>query len=158
MIEQVTRWGYLEPGMYLRAGDGSTWRVDGKRRGANDGWELRIRNQAGQTSDVERGFDDDVTLLVPTHEEAESLIAAMLPVSGVRRKIVRMEEIATNPDSKWVRAALAAHLHNLHHVSISPTAHAENKSIADLVESHNLSHARPEPDWIAHVHVPSGDL
>ena len=159
MIGHPTTWVMLEPGMYLQAADATIWRVDAKSYNVQLGaWVLRITDAAGNWADVGRPADAPVTVMVPTIDEAEMVVAQALPVAGVLRRVIRMEHIATHPDGKWVRAHLASHLLNLHHLSISATAHAENTDLAGLLEAHALAHARPEPDWIPHIHVNEWEL
>lgn len=161
MIASPASWFYVDVGTYVRSADGAAWRVDGKTRrpGAPDGvWDFALTNASGQRHIASMELDAAVDILVPTMSEAEALIAARLPVSGVRRMVVALEELRTYPDSKWVRAAIAAHLLDLHGVSVSPTAHAENKDIADMLVAHAASHARPETVLVPHVHVPYSQL
>ena len=154
MTPERAHWGALEPRMYLQAADGSIWRVDGKRRDVGDaGWTLLITNAAGQSVEVMRGYEDPVTVMVPTMEEAENLLLAALPVNGISRRVLPVEQIRTHPDTKLVRAALAGHLEVLHGISISPSAHAENGDIEGLIEAHNISHANPASVRIPHVHT-----
>ena len=159
MIAHPTSWVWLEVGMYLQATDGSVWRIDGKGRDVGqDGWTLRITNKDGKSVDVSRGAEAPTMVMVPTPEEAEAVIVNAGMVAGIKRRVIRMEEYRSNPDSKWVRAALASHLATLHGISITSTAHEQNKSIDDLLEIHALAHASTRPPIIEHVHVLGGDL
>ena len=153
VIAQDTTWIMVEPDMYVRDGNGGVWRVLARRY--EDGlWRFRLGDANGYPmADILALPGAPVTIMVPTIDDAEALISTLLPVNGVQRRVITMERVTSSPDSKWVRAAFASHLLNLHHVSISPTAHAENHSIAELVELHNLSHAKPEATWVPHIHV-----
>lgn len=158
MTPQQTQWGYLETGMYLQDARGERWLVTGKRRGSGGGWQLRIRNDLGWEAQPERGFDDPVTLLVPTAEEQMSVLRETLGAEVIERRVFRLEELREHPDNKWVRYAIASHLLHFHHISISTTAHVENDDIEGLLEMHALEHAKPQPDWLPHVHVPTDQL
>lgn len=160
MIPQQTTWGMIEPTMYVQAKDGVAYRVVAKRyhSAGLPPWQFRLIDAAGNTYDQWADADAIATLLLPTDEEAERMVEALLGGQTLHRKFVRMEEIRTAPDSQWARAAMAAHLLNMHHVSITTTAHKQNESMDELVELHALEHANPGSSWVPHVHVASGDL
>lgn len=162
MIQQRSTWGMIEPTMYVQAGSGAAYKVLAKRYDLDlagpKPWQVRLVDQAGDTYDIFVDADDPVTLLVPTAEEAEQVVTRVLGGVVQQRKVIRMEEIRLNPDGQWARAAMAAHLLTMHHVSITTTAHKQNASMDDLVELHALEHANPGTSWVPHVHVASGDL
>lgn len=151
-----TTWVMLEPGMYVQGTDGSVWRVDEKRYTGGGIWWFALTNRRGELAHITKQPEDPATLMQPTHEDAEALLVAagMVTKDGIQRRFIRMEDFAAHPDTKWARAALASHLLNQHGVSVSPTAHAENKSIADLLEAHALAHSSSTPMIIPHIHVP----
>lgn len=151
-----TTWVMLEVGMYVQGTDGSVWRVDDKLYIMGGLWQFELVNRDLMRAIVSKRPDEPVTLMQPTHEDAEALLVAagMVSPQGIERRFIRMEEFAAHPDTKWSRAALASHLLHQHGVSISPTAHVENKDMADLLEAHALAHSSNRPMIIAHVHVP----
>lgn len=155
MRPHPSTWVMIEPGMYVQGTDGSTWRVESKQYiiGA---WQFELMNRDRQRAIISKKPDDVVTLMQPTHEDAEALLVAagMVKPENIQRRFMRMEEFTGHPDGQYARAALASHLANQHGVSISPTAHAENRSMADLLEAHVLAHSSLRPMPIPHVHVP----
>ena len=159
MIQQSTTWFEVEPLMYVLGTDGSMWRVESRAPTYAGGiWTFKMINRQGQWVEVAKSFDDAVTVVVPTFDDAEATVLQILAVTGIQRRVIRMEDLATHPDNKWRRAHIAAHLLSMHHVSVSPSAHAENHDITDLIMQHNLAHASPGSTWVPHVHLPLDQL
>lgn len=163
MIPQPTTWFFVEVGMYVQSDDGRAWRVDGKVPASEHGdgcWGWTLHDRAGQEWRLVANLEAPVAVMVPTMDEAENMVARALPVSEVHRRIVRMEELRTVPDTKWARAQLASHLLELHGESVNVYDYvAENvDDMEELLHLHAASHARPHTNVVPHVHVPFHEL
>ena len=147
-----TNWGMIEPGALLAGADGGQWRVLEKR--------IQLPLLAFLLTDmttsiwVTKQYDDEVILL----DETSGRIGAVETVMSVLQGRMLIEELAKGPDSAALRAQYRAHLHYIHHVSMSPTADKEGGTLEQLIECHAIEHAKARTDGIPHEHRPIGEL
>jgi hypothetical protein len=147
-----TTWVSVDPGMYVQGTDGSVWRVDDKKWFPGRGeWHFSLASPDGRVAAFAAEPERPATVLIPTMEEAEQVVTARLGVTGIQRRILPMEHLRTHPDTAGRRSMLAAHLLHIHGVSASPSTPGDD--IEGLLETHALSHARPETVMIPHVHT-----
>ena len=148
--------------MYVRDATGKDWRVDGKRRVGTDPdgyWRFRMTGRDRMVVEVPAHLDHPIFVLIPSNvDEAETIIARLLPVSGVRRRVVRVEDLRTHPDTEGTRRMVAAHLAHMHNVSIRPAIAADSADLEGLIELHAACHAEPAGMALTHVHVPYSQL
>lgn len=162
MTPERSQWLHVDVGSYVRDPSGTDWRVDGKRRVDTDPdgvWRFALTGRDGRRAEAPMHLDWPIDVLVPsTLAEAEAIVTRHLPVTGVRRKVVAMEQLASYPDKQWVRQQLAIHLREMHHVSIKPSSAADTADLAGMLAVHAAAHASGAGMTIAHIHVPLHEL
>lgn len=156
--QQFTDAWQVFPGVYIYDGDWKVWFVEDRRYNRQtQHWEFLLTDHENTRWVISLDPAHQVCVSIPYYSKAEALVAHYLKVDGVRRAVMRMEDLAFTKDTVAARREVAFHLFEHHAISISPTADKSNGSLEDLLACHNLAHADRRFAYV-HVHVPLHEL
>jgi hypothetical protein len=149
MMPQPGTWADVRVESYIIDKNGAPWRVEAEQIGFEDA-KLRLVNPQGERSVIVRPpATAPVTLLVPTEAEALELVKTELGAEHLAEKPAGSPGWKVYGFPKRSLGLARAHMFMLHGAWVEDV-----KSIKQLTEYHDESHADPDPlFFVQHLHI-----